>query len=437
MRTARAALGMAGLLLALACGGAKTTGGDPGAGDLATGDLPALDAADAVDGTADRDDPGTLPPDTGTDLALPPDEGPATDLGGSAEIGVLDCALGGLKGVTCAPNQQVKVAYADVTLTVTGACAGTMPLVLKTQADAQGNYAFTDVPPGDATLAFQKGSYKGSVVLTIVAGHETDLTGMGKRCFQTTGAAKLAVVQGTADQIGDLLTDLGFEYDAYSDGTTKTTLDSAAHDLMADATALAAYDVLFINCSATVQAMIEGDDEIPGNLKAFVEAGKSLYASDWAWAYIEKAWPGAIDFYGVPDSMAKGSGDAPDKTKGPRQGPGPTLSQKEDGAAPFTLPGQIVDSGLEAAMGKTTFTIYHDLGTWVVIEGPGTGTTAVQAKIDGTGGSWGVRPQVVSFQPPGTKGHVIFTSFHNIAQQDAGGNVDDIKAILSYLVFSL
>lgn len=261
---------------------------------------------------------------------------------------------------------------------------------------------------------------------------------MGKRCFQTVGAAKLAVIQGSADQIGDLLTDLGFEYDAYSDGTTKTVVDSPAHELLTNPTALAEYDVLFINCSATVQAMMEdGDPDIPGNLKAFVEAGGSLYASDWAWAYIEKAWPGAVDFYGVPDSMQKGDGTAPDKTVGPRQGPGPTLNGKEDGDPPYTTEGQIVDTGLKAALGKDTTTIYHDLGTWVVIEGPGQGDVAVTATITGTEGTWGKRPQVVSFNPPGTDGHVIFTSFHNIAQQDAHGNVDDIKAILSYLVFSL
>ena len=71
-------------------------------------------------------------------------------------------------------------------------------------------------------------------------------------------------------------------------------LKSPAHDFLTDLTKLQDYDIVFIDCSSSVQAMLEGSATIPGNLKAFVESGKALYASDWAWAYIEKTWPGAI-----------------------------------------------------------------------------------------------------------------------------------------------
>ena len=140
---------------------------------------------------------------------------------------------------------------------------------------------------------------------------------------------------------------------------------------------------------------------------------------------------------GADDSFSKGDGTKPNKTAGPRQGPGPSQSQKEKGAPPYTATGEIVDSDLAKAVVKASTTLYYDMGTWVVIDGPGIGTTSIRATIAGDSGTWGSRPQLVTFQPSGALGRVIFTSFHNIAQKDAGGNVDDIKAILSYVVFSL
>ncbi len=418
--------------LAIACGGAATGGArDPGPETFAL-DYGNPEIADpGVNGDAERSlDPIALPDVAGDPgIVTPEDPGP------------LDCTHVKVTGVTCAPSQHVTVAYADVTLDVTGPCTGGQAVHRVVKSDAQGAYTFNDVPPGTATLSFARGSYASSTDLPITAGQDVHLAGMAKRCFNTVGSARLAVVTGNADNIESLLDDLGLDHDTFSDGTDTTpvtaVLKSPAHDFLTDLTKLQDYDIVFIDCSSSVQAMLEGSATIPGNLKAFVESGKALYASDWAWAYIEKTWPGAITFTGVPDSFVKGSGDKPEPKNGPRQGPGPTLSEKQKGAAPYTTTGQIVDADLAAAVGKTSTTLYYDLGTWVVLSGPGSGVTAIEATVTGPSGTWGVVPQLVTFQPAGTNGRVLFTSFHNIAQQDAGGNVDDIKAILSYVVFSL
>jgi len=422
-------------ILAVGCGGAKT-GTGPGDVDLTDHFREPIDAAVEVVAPdyGPRQDDGADP--LGTDLG---DDVPTVDGDIGTDAG--DCTAGGLKGVTCAPNQLNIVAYADVTLDVTGPCTKGKTIHMTTKADEKGQYQFDYVPPGDAVLSFEKGSYSGSVPLGINPGQVTDLTGMAKRCFPPKGSAKIAVIQGNADNIEALLDELKLENDKFSDGTDTTppaSESSAAQALLADPATLNTYDILFIDCSSSTQWIIESSPDIIANLKAFVESGKSLYASDWAWNYIEKAWPDAINFYGSDAAWTKGDGSKPATNVGPRQGPGPTLSEKEKGAKPYSTTGTIIDTDLEKAIGKNAITLYYDLGTWVIVDKPGTiATTAIEATVTGDSGTWGKRPQLITFQPTETSGRVLFTSFHNIAQQDAQGNVDDIKAILSYVVFSL
>ena len=397
------------LFASAACGGASRQA------DAGGGDVRADQGADAPDAVIDA---VTLDAETSADL---PNDIPPFDA-----ITPGQCTLASVKGVTCAPNDLVIVAYADVTLDISGPCTAGKTAHLTAKADAKGQYEFDSVPVGDATLSFQSGSYKSSSDLTILPGDAIDLTLAAGRCF-TVGAANLAVILGSADHIEQLLDDLKLTYKSFAD-TKPAPTTSPAYALLKDPVALGKYDVLFINCSSSVQKIIEADASVAKNLKAFVESGKSLYASDWAWAYIEKAWPGAIQFAGKPASFTMGNTGKPDSTAGPRQGPGGSNGK------PYTLTGQVVDQDLVNALGKGSVTIYFNQATWVVMDGPGTGTTHIEGDI---AGGFGTKPLIVSFQPAGTQGHVIFTSFHNIAQQDAGGDVTDIKAILSYFVFKL
>ena len=413
-----------GALAFAACGGSTTDGpsGDLGAAETDAPDLDLAVADVGYDGvTADAADAkGDAPPATDTDKSLE----------------TVDCTKGSVLGVACAPSQQTFVSGAIVQLDLTGPCVPD-GLHLEATADAKGNYTFEDVPPGSGTIAFQKGSFKGSGNVEILPGQQTDLTGASKRCFKSS-ATSIAVITGDSDDIGELLDELGLQHTDFSDGTTSTVSTSAAHALLSDPVQLAKFNVLFINCSGTVQGMFTKDPKIADNLAQFVADGHSLYASDWAWAYVEWAFPQAIEFYGADQSFAKGQ-KGPDNSdaSGPRQGPGPTLTQKKTGAKPAQVAASIIDPGLSGALGQTTTTIFYDLGTWVVIDTPGFGTTVhIQGKVSSSDGNWGTRPLAVSFRP-NDQGHVVYTTFHNIAQADAGASVADIKAILSYLVFSL
>lgn len=429
-------MALAVAVLLAACGGGSTTGnGDPGTNPEGTDedaqDEVALDVgkADLEHGPvfADLYEPPDVKDNGVIDWGYPPeDEGPPAQV----------CTTGSLKGITCAPNQQTTVAFAKVTLDVSGPCTEGKVIHLEVESDADGKYQFSDVPVGEGTLSFSKGSYHGQSSVAISPGQVTDLTGMAQRCFKTVGAAKLAVVKGDADKIEKLLDGLALSYDAFLSGDQNTVADSPAFDLLTDPVKLMQYDVLFINCTTAVQAMLEAGPEIPLYLRSFVAAGKSLYASDWAWIYVEKAFPEAIDFAGVDDSYQKGTSGEPDNKAGPRQGPGPTLAEKNQGVPPLAVQADFTDQALAAVMKKAATTIFFDLGTWVVANKGGTGTAVeVLGTIPESEGSWGQKPLVITFQPEGAKGHVVFTSFHNAAQGDQG--FEDIQAILSYLVFSL
>ena len=109
-----------------------------------------------------------------------------------------------------------------------------------------------------------------------------------------TDAVDLAVIKGTYDRIEDLITALGYSY---------TTIEVADLDNYDN---ISTFEAIFIDCGAPGTTSFGIDAQFSNlsttgrtNLQNFVEdAGKSLYASDWAAEFVEKVWPSAIDFYG-------------------------------------------------------------------------------------------------------------------------------------------
>ena len=387
-------------------------------------------ASEVADATAAGEDAVS---DVATDAAESPDiPGFFDDAGG--DVAIVCGATGGVKGVACAPKAGVSVAFAQVALDLTTPClTGTTTFHADATADAKGAYQFSNVPPGTGTVTVIKGSFQTQLSVSVVGGKILDLSQAGSdRCFKASGV-KIAVIKGDADAIEQLLDDLGFAWDGYeSNGATST-----GAKLLGDAKKLGGYDVLFIDCSSTLEGIFTSANKanMVANLQAFVAAGHSLYASDWAWQFVEAAFPNAIDFYG-DDTSTKKSTTKPDLTAGPRQGPGPTLKEKQAGAGAFVMSGTIVDSGLAAVLGKASTAIYEDLGTWVVMQTAGSGASVeIEAAVKDGANDWGTVPLVVRF--PSGKGQVVYTSFHNIAVKDAGAPVDDIHAILTYLVFTL
>ena len=318
------------------------------------------------------------------------------------------CGYGDVIGVVCAPSGQVYINDALVHVDTVG-CDG-LPRRIETRSDANGEYLLEDVPTGPQTVEIRKGSFQHTVDVVVQGGQLNDLRGsQAKLCFGAT-AARIAVVSGTYDSIQEVLDGLGVDYDAISDDPPLFFGSSAAADFLMDADRLAEYHILFLNCSewSWDTTFVYGDSNVISiNLSTFVQNGGSLYASDWAFSYIERPWPGAIDFYG---------------------------DDTDPWAAKIGVSGQrtatVQDSSLAAFLGKERVLLNFDLEHWVAMSGA---SSSVLTHIDGSiPEAGGTVPLLVSFSPYPLGGRVLFTSFHNEAQI-----TEDMGNILNFLVFSL
>ncbi len=163
------------------------------------------------------------------------------------------------------------------------------------------------------------------------------------------------------------------------------------------------YDTVFINCSQNVQ----NSPDVATAIQDYVRGGGSIYASDWAYEYIRDAFPGFITFYG----------------ENPKIG------------SPGSVVADIVDSGLAKYINPdyppNTIELNYNLNIWVVIDGVSANTTVhLRGDIQTSIGQLYDKPLTVSFTPyPESPGKVIYTTFHNEAQQN-----DIEKKLLEYLV---
>lgn len=133
-------------------------------------------------------------------------------------------------------------------------------------------------------------------------------------------------------------------------------------------------EVLFINCASEAQSQA---NQIAPVVNKFVEQGGSLYASDYAGAILQNAFPGVLQF------------DQQGQT--------------------CQVDANVKDPGLQEIIGKK-IPIHFDLGGWWRILNT---DPSVRVYVDG-GSPLNKIPIVVGFSHG--RGHVIYTSFHNHAQ---------------------
>jgi len=395
---------------------------DAAPADAATKDTPGGDVpGDTPQGSVD-----TVPPSDGTffddvqtvsDL-LGPDANPS--------LACEPCGYGSLTGKVCAPNEQVFVPHALITVEAVD-CDG-VPKQFQTYSDPDGAYHFAELPCGVHTVKVTAGSFSTTYTAEVKVGQETDLTGIGvKLCFKAQ-TVKIAVLWGQWDDQQDLLADLGFEttyYNFEEEYFAEPPVPSdqiEAVKMLRDPALLSQYDMVFFNCGSAAIKYVQKYQEIRENLMNFVLAGGSLYASDLAWAYVEAAFPDAIDFWGdedLPSGLPANGG--PQEAEGQQ-----------------TLTATIADPILASHVGTETFEVKYGAGPLIVVKYVGEGS---QAHVTGTvkllpddwldNTVW-KGPLVVSFQPSATSGRVVYTTFHNDEQADA-----IMLKILYYLVFLL
>jgi hypothetical protein len=194
------------------------------------------------------------------------------------------------------------------------------------------------------------------------------------------------------DDMGKLLEDLGAGY-RHENVAIETLINNpkSVHN----------YDVLFLTCNN------RHEDELKDLLMNYVSEGGILYASDWRFDAVAKAFPDFVD------------------------------KRLEGKGAKQKLVANIVDPALRDALKAKTIKLNFDLGEWrtAAFGGPRVKTliqgTYEKQKLPGQiDAGVATAPLMVKFQVG--KGTVIFTSFHNEKQ-----NSDIEKELLQYLVFSL
>ena len=241
-------------------------------------------------------------------------------------------------------------------------------------SDAQGAYSLTEVPAGSQVVVAEKGNFKSSTPVTVSSGKT-----VAAPAAKLAPTGKLGYVLGSFDSIQHIIQQLGY------------TAEPIAESSLSNSTLLNQYKMIFLNCGSFV------DVSHAAALKAWVQAGGTLYASDWELDVIQAMFPN--------DILSVGSG--------------------QEG----TVTATITNTALQQFTGKTSVQIQYDLGAWKMLKSISNTPTVL------------LRGNVVDFDSPTPvnqalaisftlgQGKVVYTTFHNEA-----GITADQRAVLNFFI---
>lgn len=361
-------------------------------------------------------------------------------VGCAAEGGPVDPGgdeVGSIQGTVYAPNGETPVAGARVWVPAAGALArqGT---VAETTTDALGRFTLQNLPAGTVNVNVAKGSWATTFTATVMANQVTNVPAAETTMPATgEGALRIAVFQGAFDHMEDVLAKLGFgevdEWGVLVPGTE--TFDLYSYDelasIFADLAQMQQYDLIFLDCGADEDPLWNDLAATVANVRAYVEGGGRLYATDLTYDYVEQAFPAAIDFVGSDGTPA----DEPEE-----------LSEAELGIPDIEADATVLDSNLRgwlagrgALQGDSTVHITGFASGWAVINavGPGTKSWIEGSVTYGWPAETEVRPLTVTFEAG--DGLVLYTSYHT-AEGYEGTTPTELlpqEQVLAYLAFEL
>ena len=374
------------------------------------------------------------------DMGVETDMGVGTDMSGEADMNTPDlppavCGLGMLRGRACSPNGDV-LATADVTVTGVD-CATGLPFTITARTDGMGVFELSDIPSGQHDLKIEIGSFSAVTIVFIRANETTDLTASSDKICLDAAAVKIAVIGGAYDHVEGIIGGLNLAYDLKGDDASQI---NATTTFLQSPTAMAAYDIIFINCGDLYNKLAPffGPDPRPiiaANLRNFVNQGGSLYVADWAAPWAEAAFPEIMDMHGTDTA----------------------ISEARVGYAPQTITANVLSPALQAVLNSQTATIEfpHDPANniinnnWAVLDGAdptavvhlsGTAKLCGPAESGFFGNPCPASANVQANAPllltwkATSGGTVTYTSFHNERQ---GGVNQDMTKILRFLIFQL
>lgn len=229
-------------------------------------------------------------------------------------------------------------------------------------------------------------------------------------CFDPL-SLDVAVVTGDYDDFHEVLNQMGFANYVLIDGLDVDVLSG----FLADPEELGKYDIIFLNGGFVEEGVIYGGDASAtniDNLRNYVTAGGTIYASDWAYDVVEIGWPDAVDFVGADEV--------------------PDDAQKGDYAS---VTAAIADQSLADFLELTYLPILYDLPVWPPVENVTTGVSVhLTANVPYSEGmseySLAQVPLLVSFNSG--KGKVVFSTF-----RVARNSTDEMLKTLQYMMYRL
>ena len=284
--------------------------------------------------------------------------------------------------------------------------------VSQDETDAEGRYHLVGVPPGAQVIHIEAGSFTSTVDVVVTAGQTSVIP--DDQCTLTAPDVTVAVVSGAYDRVEDVLARIGVDpanITMYDGGGF--FLAPYVSELLEDYQALSRYDIVFLNCGLNDREFdnaLDANQVAVANLRQFVTEGGSVYASDWAYALIERAWPDLVDFVG--DDAGIGS--------------------SKQGDIASAIAGTIIDVQLIAAMGAAAIELHYPLPAWVPVQSVAQGVTVYiegDAPLQDNTLLTDV-PHTVGFSAGA--GRVIYSSFH----QEPGISLAQ-ERVLELLMFEL
>jgi hypothetical protein len=203
-----------------------------------------------------------------------------------------------------------------------------------TRTQANGDFSFK-APIGQRTLLMQTGggaNFRTSLQVTVTKDQTTTIDPSLCRLNQVANMAYLA---GSYDEIEVIVTGLGY------------TITPITYTELQDYNALTQYDIIFLNCGGKKTQTDAVNATVDTNLASFVTNGGSLYASDWAVAFLTGGATNSHD-------CGQAGGFIPDDK----------MCTKTTGSSGLIAGATISDSSLAAALGFATLDIDYDLGAW-------------------------------------------------------------------------
>lgn len=249
---------------------------------------------------------------------------------------------GSIRGRVCSPSGRSWLPDAVVYTNLLDE-RGVITEVRKTFSDRDGNWMLADLP-GNREYEVHIQSQGVELDRTVVfVGDADQVTLPSEACFDPT-ALDIALISGDYDDVDLVLEHLGFTSYTQIDGANPAALAA----FLTDPEQLSRYDLVFFNGGHVEQGVIydgnpanETPDRVAAALRAYVQAGGAVFATDWAYDVVEGAWPDAIDFVGddrIPNAAQ--------------------LGEYAD------IDAQVTDEALAGFLGKNRIGVAYDLPVW-------------------------------------------------------------------------